>query len=401
MIPTARAVLLTAALTHVLHDGFSDALYVLLPLWATEFRLTLTQVGVLKAAYTGGMAFSQVPAGLLAERWGERRLLAAGTAIAALGFLAVATSAHGMLALVGLLLLSGFGSGVQHPLSSSLVAHAYETGPRRAALGTYNFAGDLGKIAVPAAVALLATGVGWRAATAAYALLGLAGAALIALVLGWLRAGGTDVQVEGAPIAVGGWGGWGIRDARGFQALAAVGMVDTATRTAVLTFLPFLLLERGVSVAGVGGALAVLFAGGAAGKFVCGLVAERVGIVRTVVLTELATALGIAAVALGSLSVALTVLLPLGIALNGTSSALYATVADLVLPERRARAYGLYYTLVVSASAVAPLVYGALGDAIGVLATLLVTSAIVLLTLPLCSVLRVALAQPAEARTPA
>jgi MFS family permease len=166
----------------------------------------------------------------------------------------------------------------------------------------------------------------------------------------------------------------------------------------VLTFLPFLLLEKGVTVAGVGGALAVLFAGGAAGKFVCGLVAERVGIVRTVVLTELATALGIAAVALGSLSVTLVVLLPLGIALNGTSSALYATVADLVAPERRARAYGLYYTLIVAASAAAPLVYGVLGDAIGVLATLLVTSIVVLLTLPLCSALRTALVQSAGQR---
>jgi MFS transporter, FSR family, fosmidomycin resistance protein len=175
-------------------------------------------------------------------------------------------------------------------------------------------------------------------------------------------------------------------------------MVDTATRTAVLTFLPFLLLEKGVTVAGVGGALAVLFAGGAAGKFVCGLVAERVGIVRTVVLTELATALGIAAVALGSLSLTLVVLLPLGIALNGTSSALYATVADLVAPERRARAYGLYYTLIVGASAAAPLVYGVLGDAIGILATLLVTSTVVLLTLPLCSALRAALAQSAGTR---
>jgi MFS family permease len=401
VIPGARAVLLTAALTHVLHDGFSDALYVLLPLWAIDFRLTLTEVGVLKAVYTGGMALSQVPAGLLAERWGERRLLAAGTAVAALGYLAVATSAHGMPALVGLLLLSGLGSGVQHPLSSSLVAHAYETGPRRAALGTYNFAGDLGKIAVPAAVALLAAGVGWRTASAVYALFGLAGAVLVALVLGWLRAGGPDVQVSGSAIDAGGRGGWGIRDLRGFQALAAVGMVDTATRTAVLTFLPFLLLERGVTVAGVGGALAVLFAGGAAGKFVCGFVAERVGIVRTVVLTELATALGIAAVALGSLSVALAALLPLGIALNGTSSALYATVADLVRPERRARAYGLYYTLVVGASAAAPLVYGALGDAIGVPATLLVTSVVVLLTLPLCSVLRTALAPAEAARAPA
>jgi MFS family permease len=398
VIPAARAVLLTAALTHVLHDGFSDALYVLLPIWAAEFRLTLTQVGVLKAVYTGGMALSQVPAGLLAERWGERRLLAAGTAVAALGYVALSTSASGMLPLVALLFVSGLGSGVQHPLSSSLVAHAYETGPRRAALGTYNFAGDIGKIAVPAAVALAATFVGWRTASAVYGLLGLAGAAVIAVMLGRLRAGGAEVHVEGPVRAA---GGWGIRDARGFQALSAVGMIDTATRTALLTFLPFLLLEKGLTVAGVGGALAVLFAGGAAGKFVCGLVAERVGIVRTVVLTELATAVGIVAIALGSLSVALAVLLPLGVALNGTSSALYATVADLVLPERRARAYGLYYTLVVAASAAAPLVYGAVGDALGVVATLLMTSAVVLLTLPLCFVLRTALAPPEGSRIPA
>jgi MFS transporter, FSR family, fosmidomycin resistance protein len=398
VIPVARAVLATAALTHVLHDGFSDALYVLLPLWATEFSLTLTGVGILKAAYTAGMALSQIPAGLLAERWGERRLLVIGTAVTALGYLAVAVGANGMLALVGFLLVAGLGSGVQHPLASSLVSRAYETGPRRAALGTYNFAGDLGKIAVPAAVALTASLAGWHVATAGYALLGLGGALLIALVLARLGAGTVDVATEEVGI---GAGGWGIRDARGFQALSAIGMIDTATRTALLTFLPFLLLSKGLTVVGLGLALAVLFAGGAAGKFVCGLVAERVGIVRTVILTELATACGIVFVALGPLTVALGVLLPLGLALNGTSSALYATVADLVAPERRARAYGLYYTLVVGASAVAPLAYGALGDAVGILATLLVTSAVVLLTVPLCLVLRGALAPAEGVRLPA
>lgn len=398
MIPAARAVLFTAALTHVLHDGFSDALYVLLPLWATEFHLTLTGVGVLKTVYTAGMALSQIPAGILAEHWGERRLLVAGTAVTALGYLAVAMAAGGMLPLAGLLLVAGLGSGVQHPLASSLVSRAYETGPRRAALGTYNFAGDLGKIAVPAAVALAASLGGWRGASAGYALLGLGGALLIALVLERLGAGGTDAATEEMRL---GTGGWGIRDARGFQALSAIGMIDTATRTALLTFLPFLLLAKGLTVAGLGVALAVLFAGGAAGKFVCGLVAERVGIVRTVILTELATACGILVVALGHLTVALAVLLPLGIALNGTSSALYATVADLVAPERRARAYGLYYTLVVGASAAAPLAYGALGDAAGVPATLLVASAVVLLTVPLCLVLRAALASAQDARLPA
>jgi MFS family permease len=245
---------------------------------------------------------------------------------------------------------------------------------------------------VPAAVALAASLVGWRGASAGYALLGLGATVLIALALGRLGAGDADAATEERRL---GTGGWGIRDARGFQALSAIGMIDTATRTALLTFLPFLLLAKGLTLAGLGLALAVLFAGGAAGKFVCGLVAERVGIVRTVILTEMATACGIVAVALGPLTVALGVLLPLGVALNGTSSALYATVADLVAPERRARAYGLYYTLIVGASAVAPLVYGALGDAVGIVTTLLVTSTVVLLTVPLCLVLRGALA-PAE-----
>ena len=398
MIPAARAVLFTAALAHILHDGFSDILYILLPLWASEFSLTLTGVGVLKAVYTAGMALSQIPAGILAERWGERRLLVVGTAVTALGYLGVATLASGMLPLAALLLVAGLGSGVQHPLASSLVSRAYETGPRRAALGTYNFAGDLGKIAVPAAVALVTTAVGWRYASGVYALLGLAGTVFIALALVRIGAGAAAPLTEERGT---GGGGWGIRDMRGFQALSAIGMIDTATRTALLTFLPFLLLAKGLTVAGVGVALAVLFAGGAAGKFVCGLVAERVGIVRTVILTELATACGIVAVALGPLGVALGVLLPLGVALNGTSSALYATVADLVLPERRARAYGLYYTLVVSASAAAPLLYGALGDAMGILATLLVTSAVVLLTVPLCLVLKGALAPLEDARLPA
>ena len=398
MIPAARAVLFTAALAHILHDGFSDVLYVLLPLWASEFSLTLTGVGVLKAVYTAGMALSQIPAGILAERWGERRLLVVGTAVTALGYLGVATLATSMLPLAALLLVAGLGSGVQHPLASSLVSRAYETGPRRAALGTYNFAGDLGKIAVPAAVALVVSAIGWRYASGVYSLLGLAGTVFIGLALVRIGAGGAEPMTEERG-AVG--SGWGIRDARGFQALSAIGMIDTATRTALLTFLPFLLLAKGLTVAGLGVALAVLFAGGAAGKFVCGLVAERVGIIRTVILTELATACGIVAVALGPLTVALGVLLPLGIALNGTSSALYATVADLVMPERRARAYGLYYTLVVSASAAAPLLYGALGDALGILATLLVTSAVVLLTVPLCLVLRGALAPFETARQPA
>ena len=248
---------------------------------------------------------------------------------------------------------------------------------------------------MPAAVAFVATLVGWRAAAAGYGVLGLAAAVAILAIL--VRLGEGAAADDAAREAARAQRGWGIRDARGFQALSAVGMIDNATRTGLLTFLPFALIAKGLTVAGVGTALALVFAGGAVGKFACGVIAERVGVIRTVVLTEGATALGIVLIVAAPLPVALAVLLPLGIALNGTSSVLYATVADLVTADRRSRAYGLYYTLTVGASATAPTLYGLLGDAVGVSATLLTVAAIVLVTIPLCLALRASVAAPARA----
>ncbi|HZO39102.1 MAG TPA: MFS transporter [Methylomirabilota bacterium] len=393
----ARAVLAAACSIHFVHDGFSDILYVLLPIWAGEFRLSFAQVGLIRTAYSGAMAAFQIPAGLLAERWGERRLLAAGTAVTACGFIAAGT-VGGFVSLLAVLLIAGLGSGVQHPLSSSLVSKAYETGPRRTALGTYNFSGDLGKVAVPAAVAFAALVVGWRTASAVYGVVGLAAAVAILPVLARLGADSPEAPTDARPHATSAaQSGWGIRDLRGFQALTAIGMIDNATRTGFLTFLPFALIAKGSSVAGVGTALALLFAGGAVGKFACGLVAERLGVIRTVVLTEMATALGILALIPSPLPVTLAILPLMGVALNGTSSVLYGTVADLVSADRRSRAYGLYYTVTIMSSAVAPTIYGLISDAAGVTTTLVVVSALVLTTIPLCLVLRASVAEPARA----
>ena len=95
----------------------------------------------------------------------------------------------------------------------------------------------------------------------------------------------------------------------------------------------------------MGLALGVTFAGGATGKFVCGVLAERLGIIRTVLVTEAATGLGILLLLALPVTPALFLLPVLGIALNGTSSVLYGTVAELVTPERRSRVYGLFYTI--------------------------------------------------------
>jgi MFS family permease len=393
-IPTRpRAVLGAAAGIHFLHDGFSETLYVFLPLWAREFGLTFAQVGLIRTAYTGGMSSFQIPAGLLAERFGERWLLAAGTALTALGFIA-AGWAGGFLGLLALLLAAGLGSSVQHPLSSSIVSKAYEAGGRRAALGTYNFSGDVGKAGVAAAIGLLAGLIGWRRAGATYGVIGVLAALAIVPLLRRVGAGGAQPDEAGAAPPP---SGWGIRDGRGFSALCAIGMIDNATRTGFLTFMPFILIAKDLGVGGVGVAFSLVFVGGAAGKFVCGVIADRVGVIRTVILTEAATMLLILVVVAAPLPLALAALIPLGVALNGTSSVLYGTVADLVSSERRSRGYGLYYTLTIAASALAPTVWGLVGDVTGVPTTLALVAVVVLATIPLCLVLRPAVSAPVGA----
>jgi len=55
---------------------------------------------------------------------------------------------------------------VQHPLSSSLISNAYtQTKERRNALSTFNVAGDIGKLILPATAAILITAYNWQIAS--------------------------------------------------------------------------------------------------------------------------------------------------------------------------------------------------------------------------------------------
>jgi MFS family permease len=72
-------VLWVACGAHALHDGLTDTLYLLLPLWQAQFALSYAAIGMLRALYTGAMAGFQVPAAKMAHRTGGARMLAGGT----------------------------------------------------------------------------------------------------------------------------------------------------------------------------------------------------------------------------------------------------------------------------------------------------------------------------------
>jgi len=380
--PEAWRAMTVAGGAHALHDGYTDLIYVMLPIWQSEFGLSYAVLGLMKTVFSGTLAGFQIPSSLLAERLGAPLTLAFGTAVAGFGYCLTGLS-HGVTILVAALFIGGLGASTQHPLASSLVAQAFAGARSRHALGSYNFAGDIGKMTVPAAASLLFVVLPWREALALLGGAGSLAAIVIFVAMPRLRSGVGASRQEAT--AVGGG-----RD-YGFPLLLSVGVIDSATRMGFLTFLPFLLTAKGASLPTVGLALTLVFAGGAAGKLVCAVIGARIGTVATVWLTEAVTAFGIAGMLPLSLDAALLLLPVVGIALNGTSSVLYGSVPDLVAPERRTRAFGIFYTGTIGAGAVSPALYGVLGDAVGVPSAVIVIAAIVLLTLPLTLALRLVL----------
>jgi MFS family permease len=373
--PRPRRVLTLAGIAHALHDGYTDLIYVLLPVWQAEFALGYGMLAALRGLYAGAMAALQLPAGILAERFGARSVLVAGTALAAIGF-AIAGLAGGLIGLCIGLSLSGAGSSTQHPIASTAVARAYGE-EARGPLGTYNFTGDLGKAAFPPLTALLLTMMSWRASLEVLALIGLAVAVVIALMMPRI-----DFKAQNEP------GRTGQVDRDGFWILFAMGVLDSAVRMALLTFLPFLLQAKGASLPVIGFALAAVFIGGAAGKFGCGPLGKRFGMQRTVILTEVSTALLILLVLGAPLSLALVLMPVLGFMLNGTSSVLYGTVPELVHPDQTARAFALFYTGTIGSGAVTPILYGFAGDFIGAQWATVATAVTALVVCPLALMLQ-------------
>ena len=373
---------------HALHDGYTDLIYVMLPIWQEKFGLGYAALGLLRTCYAGTMATLQIPSGFLSERLGVPLVLAAGTALAGTGYL-LAGASVGFMTLVIALIIGGIGASVQHPLASALVARAF-AGPRSMkALGTYNFAGDIGKMTIPALASIMLVLLPWQPTLAILGGLGfLAAAAIFVLsprfaddvVIAPVK---NDAEPGAAPTHR--------LTSFGFPVLLAIGVVDSGTRMAFLTFLPFVLLAKGAGLPTVGLALTLVFAGGAAGKLVCAFIGARIGVIATVCLTEGLTTIGILAMLPLPLEAAMVLLPIIGIALNGTSSVLAGSVPELVEPVKRARAFSIYYTATIGSGAFSPALYGVLGDALGVPITLMVVAGICLLTVPLVIVLRPAL----------
>lgn len=352
--------LVANALMHLVNDGCFVAIYPVLPLIAREFGLSYAQVGMLKTALSTSSTSFQLPMAVLAERFGEITFLALGMAWVAAGLMIIGLAGSFVQVLL-LTFCAGTGGSVQHPVASSFVSREYDGRKRGSALGILNFAGDLGKFIVPAVFAVSLTLYGWR-----QSLFYLGAVSLLFSLMFWYILRHRDCRARASrPTTAPAIKGWGILHPATFASLLSMGVLDASVRNALLTFVPFLLMEKGINEASTSLMLTVIFAGGAAGKLGCGLLADRLGTTKMILVTEILTGIFTLLLLPTSRLLLLPLLFLLGFFLNGTSSVLLDGVADLFDSSKRSRGYGLYFTIYLGSGALGPIIYGLVGDMYG------------------------------------
>jgi sugar phosphate permease len=320
---------------------------VLAPGLRARFDLSFTEVGVVLASLNIGAVLTLIAWGILADRIGERAVIAAGL-IGCSGMLVVAASAGGFWSLTLPLTLAGLLGASVNAASGRAVMHWFSFEQRGVALGIRQTAIPMGGLAA----ALVLPHLSVRAA-----LLALAGATLAGGLSGGLlireRRRADDhhmaLDTRRGPL----------RDPRMWRLSSASALLSTAQICLVGFAVLFLHEARGLSTVAAAGVVACVQVVGAAMRVASGHWSDRVGS-RLLPLRRVCLALGVAVgITTALTSAPLYLLLPAlavtgGLAM-GWNALSFTAAAELAGHSRSGAALGLQQTaLSVWAAAAAP-----------------------------------------------
>ena len=374
MNPNDRSIVALVMVAHGLVHTYELSIPIFMTAWLAEFGVTEATLGGLVGAGYFLFGAGALPGGILADRFGSRRLIAGcfvgmGGAFVLLGLL------PGVWGIGGALLAWGAAASVYHPAGLALIS----TGVRQRgrALAYHGIAGNVGIAGGPLTTALLLLVFDWPVVAV---LLGLPALAASAFAL---RASFDETAAVGLHDATGETNTASVSEATdlsvlwtrtrhlfasSFAVVFALVALSGLYYRGVLTFLPDLLtplvtVDLPIDVSAGRYVYAALLAVGIGGQYVGGRLSERDDTERT-----LAGALAIlAGVAVVFLPVAglgtgalLVVSAGLGFFLFLVQPLYQATVAEYTPPDARGLSYGYTYLAIFGVGALGATLAGIL-----------------------------------------
>ena len=348
------AILAVGVFTQASFSAVFFGLPVLAPALRGEYELTLGEIGVVLASVSVGMLLTVLPWGIVADRAGERVVMATGLALGSAS-LALAAISDAFLPLVVALTAAGaFGACVQAASGRAVMAW-FDASERGLALGIRQTAvvagGALAAVILPA----VAEAGGVRAALFALAIWALAAALASAFGLREPpeRAAATGLRARDT-----------LRDPRLLRLCFGSALL-VVPQVSVLGFaVLFLHDERGLSTGGAAAVLAVMQVLGGVLRIASGRWSDRIGArVAPLVRLGFALAFGVA-VSAALLDAPLAILIPALVAAGSLSSGWnglsFTAAAELAGEARAGAALGLQQASLALAAAVTPVLFAAL-----------------------------------------
>jgi MFS transporter, FSR family, fosmidomycin resistance protein len=360
---------------HLAVDFSAGAVPALLPFFVDEYDLSYTLTAVVMLAATVSSSLVQPLFGLWSDRRGALWLLPAGVALAAVGTgLAAVAPTYGLV--VALVFVAGLGIAAYHPEGAKFAAFA--SGHKRASgMSLFNIGGNAGYALAPIVVTPLVIWLGLTGGLLAVAPVVLVAVAL-ARVLPYLSGLHPDPASEGR--------GGGEDNIRAMSLLVGVIVLRSVAWFGLLTFVPLWIVSLGHSEAAGNRELSLMLVAGAVGTLLLGPVADRIGLRRTLLVTQAALApLILVFVEVGGVPGAVALML-VGVCVVGTFG-VTMVLSQLYLPRHVGIASGLSIGLAIGVGGLAAVALGAVADAIDLQAALYLSAAAPLAGVVLCLLL--------------
>ena len=337
---------------HFAADFASGSVPAMIPFLTARFDLSYALAAVLLLAVTVSSSLVQPLFGLWSDRRGVLWLIPGGIVLAAVGVGGAAISPLYPVVVV-LVFAGGLGIAAFHPEGAKFAAYA--SGPKRASgMSYFNVGGNTGY-----AFGAFATGelVVW---------LGLVGG-LVAMVPVLIASAVIARELPRLssliPLRGSGAHDSGNDDRRAMTLLGVVIALRSVPWFALLAFVPLWVVAHGHSKSDGNRLLFLMLLAGAIGTLVLGPVADRVGLRRTLVVTQAAIApLILAFVYIGGVVGVISLML-VGVCVVGTFG-VTMVLSQLYLPRHVGMASGLSIGLAMGIGGIAAVILGAVADAV-------------------------------------
>jgi FSR family fosmidomycin resistance protein-like MFS transporter len=358
-----RRAIATLSAGHGGVDFAAGAIPALIPFLVAEFGLDYAAAGVLMLAVTASSSLVQPLFGLWSDRRGGLWLLPGGLGLAAIGVGLVAVAPSYPIAVV-LTLAVGIGIAAYHPEGAKFAAYA--SGTRRASgMSLFNVGGNVGYALGPIVVTPLVLWLGLTGGVVA-----AVPALLVAIVLA------RTLPELAALRSVGGLANRASGDTRvgAMVLLAGVIVMRSVAWFSLLTFVPLWIVSQGGSEGQGNRELSLMLVAGVAGTLLLGPVADRVGLRRTLLVTQATIPVLVVVFLEVGGTVGILALMGVGFCVVGTFG-ITIVLSQLYLPHKTGMASGLSVGLAMGVGGIAAVALGNVADAVDLETALTIAAA--------------------------